>query len=153
MLCQVKALGSSWVIVVLSCWKNRNFVLTKIILINHRKVLFPWFALQKINIQITQVLLVFQNFLSSRSFRKVRLLQTVLFWWLYGFLWWVFAIEKLEYSRYNKKQNKNWFDTALIVVVCFLILTGLTKVLLSFVWLKFSSFGLSYDGWRKDVRA
>ena len=42
----------------------------------------------------------------------------------------------------------NWFDTILIVVVCFLILTDLTKVLLSFVWLKFSSFGLSYDGWR-----
>ena len=35
----------------------------------------------------------------------------------------------------------NGFDTALIVVVCFLILTNLTKVLLSFVWLKFSSFG------------
>ena len=42
----------------------------------------------------------------------------------------------------------NWFATVLIVVICFLILTDLTKVLLSFVWLKFSSFGLSYDGWR-----
>ena len=26
-----------------------------------------------------------------------------LFWWLYGFLWWVFAIEKLEYSKYNAR--------------------------------------------------
>ena len=26
-----------------------------------------------------------------------------LFWWLYGFLWRVIAIEKLEYSRYNAK--------------------------------------------------
>ena len=26
-----------------------------------------------------------------------------LFWWLYGFLWWVFAIEKLEYNRYNAR--------------------------------------------------
>ena len=76
-----------------------------------------------------------------------------LFWWLYGFLWWVFAIEKLEYSRYNAKKIMNWFDTILIVVVFFLILTDLTKVLLSFVWLKFSSFGLSYDGWRKDVKS
>ena len=42
----------------------------------------------------------------------------------------------------------NWFDTVLIVVVCFLILTDLTKVLLSFVWLKLSSFGWYYDGWR-----
>ena len=34
----------------------------------------------------------------------------------------------------------------------FLILTDLTKVLLSFVWLKFSSFGLSYDGWRNKEK-
>ena len=27
------------------------------------------------------------------------------------------------------------------MVICFIILTDLTKVLLSFVWLKFSSFG------------
>ena len=45
-----------------------------------------------------------------------------------------------------QKQNKNRFVTVVIVVVCFLILTDLMKVLLSFVWLKFSSFGLSYDG-------
>ena len=42
----------------------------------------------------------------------------------------------------------NVFAIVLMVVVCSLILTDLTKVLLSFVWLKFSSFGLSYDGWR-----
>ena len=30
-------------------------------------------------------------------------------------------------------QNMNWFDTVLIVVVCFLTLTDLTEVLLSFV--------------------
>ena len=46
----------------------------------------------------------------------------------------------------------NLFDTALIVVIYFLILTDLTKVLLSFVWLKFSSFGLSYDGWRNKEK-
>ena len=47
----------------------------------------------------------------------------------------------------------NWFDTVLIVVVCFLTLTDVTEILLSFVWLKFSSFGLSYDGWSKDVKS
>ena len=44
-----------------------------------------------------------------------------------------FAKEKLEYSRYNARKNMNWFATVLIVVICFLILTDLTKVLLSFV--------------------
>ena len=36
-----------------------------------------------------------------------------LFWWLYGFLWWVFAIEKLEYSRYNAKTKYElvWYIT------------------------------------------
>ena len=42
----------------------------------------------------------------------------------------------------------NRFDTTLIVVVCFLLLTDLMKVLLNLVWLKFSCFGLSYDGWK-----
>ena len=32
-----------------------------------------------------------------------------------------------------QKQNMNWFDTTLIVVVCFLLLTDITKVLLSFM--------------------
>ena len=44
----------------------------------------------------------------------------------------------------------NGFATVLKVVIHFVILTDLMKVLLSFVWLKFSSFGLSYDGWRNE---
>jgi len=40
---------------------------------------------------------------------------------------------KLEYSRYNAIINYEWFATVLRVVICFIILTGLTKVLLSFV--------------------
>ena len=35
----------------------------------------------------------------------------------------------------------NWFPTALIVVTCLLILTDLTKVSLSFVWLNFQVLG------------
>ena len=49
--------------------KDRNFALTKIILIFYQKVLLPCFFLQKINIQIAQAVLCFQNFWSSRSFR------------------------------------------------------------------------------------
>ena len=42
----------------------------------------------------------------------------------------------------------NGSATILRVVICFVILTDLTKVLLSFEWLKFSSFGWGHDGWR-----
>ena len=120
-MCQVKPLGSSWVIVVWSCWKTETYALTKIIFINHRKVILPWFFLQKINIQISQVVLIFQNFWSFRSIRNIQiatdcsvfdrfcfLCVVCLFWWFYGFLWWVFAIEKLEYSRYNAKIKYEW---------------------------------------------
>ena len=121
--------------------------------------------MQKINIQIGQAVLIFKNFWSFRSIRNILiatdcsvfdrfcfLCVVCLFWWFYGFLWRVFAIEKLEYSRYNEKIKYEWFDTVLIVVVCFLILTGLTKVLLSFVWLKFSSF-LGYLTMDEGIRS
>ena len=50
----------------------------------------------------------------------------------------VFFDEFLPYKSWNivdiiEEQNMNWFDTTLIVVICFLILTDLMKVLLSFV--------------------
>ena len=38
----------------------------------------------------------------------------------------------------------NWFDIVLIVVVCFLILTDLTKVLLSFVLWSFQVLGKAF---------
>ena len=47
-----------------------------------------------------------------------------------------------------QKQNKNEFATVLKVVIYFIILTDLTRVLLSFVWFKVSSFGWDHDGWR-----
>ena len=96
--------------------KDRNFALTKKILIFYQKELLPWFFLQKINIQIYQVVLFFSEFLEFQKFsfksdcyrlfcfdRFCFLCVVCLFWWLYGFLWWVFAIEKLGYSRYNTK--------------------------------------------------
>ena len=36
-------------------------------------------------------------------------------------------MKKLYYSRHNAKKNMNWFATVLIVVICFIILTDLTK--------------------------
>ena len=50
--------------------KDRSFVLTKTIVKNHQNVIKCQFFLQKINIQITQVFLVFQNFWSSIIIRK-----------------------------------------------------------------------------------
>ena len=117
--------------------------------------------LHKIDIQISHVVLIFLNFWSYRSIRSFQiatncsifdrfcfLCVVCLFWWFYGFLWRVFSIEKLEYSRYHARIIYEWVATVLIVVICFLILTDLTKVLLSFVWVKFSSFRWLYDGWR-----
>ena len=42
----------------------------------------------------------------------------------------------------------NGFTTVLEVVICFIILTDLTRILSSLVWLKFSSFGWDHDRWR-----
>ena len=113
-MCQVKPFGSYWVIVVWSCWKTETFALTKIIFIFNRSVIKYQFIVKKINKQTSQVLLMFQNFWSFKSIRNIQiatdcsvfdifcfLCVVCLFWWFYGFLWWVFAIEKLEYSRYN----------------------------------------------------
>ena len=38
----------------------------------------------------------------------------------------------------------NWFDTVLIVVICFLILTDLTKVLLEFCVIEVFKFWVRY---------
>ena len=124
-MCQAKPLGSSWLIVVWSCWKTETYALKKIIFINHRKVLLPWFFLQKINIQIAHVVLIFQNFWSYRSIRNIQIATdcsvfdrfcllciVCLFRWFYGFLWWVFAIEKLEYSTYNVKIKYEWLSNS-----------------------------------------
>ena len=125
-MCQVEPIGSSWVIVVWSCWKTETFALMKIIVKNHQNVIKCQFFLQKINIQIAQVVLIFQNFLSYRSIRNIQITTdcsvfdkfcflciVCLFWWFYGFLWWVCAIEKLEYSRYNTKTKYElvWYNT------------------------------------------
>ena len=50
-------------------------------------------------------------------------------------------MEKLEYSSYNAKKNMNEYATVLRVVICFIILTDLTKVLLSFCDWSFQVLG------------
>ena len=138
----------------------------KTILIFYQSVIKCQFFLQKINIQIAQVVLIFQIFLGYKSIwnsqiaTNCSILTDSVFFVLCAYFdgSMVFFDEFFPYKSWNpvdimKEQNMNWFDTELIVVIYFLILTDLTKVLLSFVWLNFSSFGLSYDGWKKDVRA
>ena len=160
-MCQARPLGWFGWKLIWSCWKTETYALMKIIFINHRNMLLSWFILKKIYIQFSQAFLISHDFWSYRSILNIQiaidcsvfdrfcfLCIVCLFWWLYGFLWWIFAIKKLEYSRYNARTKYEWVATALIVVICFLILTDLTKVLLSFVWLKFSSFVWCYDGWR-----
>ena len=151
-MCQVKPIGSSWVIVVWSCWKTEIFALTKIILVFYQSVIKCQLFLQKINNKKFHAVLIFQNFWSYTSIKSLQiatdysvfdrfcfLCVVCLFWWIYGFLWWVFSIEKLEYNRYNAKKM-NSFGTVLIVVVCFLILTDLTNIFVEFCvilrWMK-----------------
>ena len=47
---------------------------------------------------------------------------------------------KLEYSRYNAIIKYEWFTTVPKVVICFVIITDLTKVFVEFCVVKFSSF-------------
>ena len=126
--------------------KDRNFALTKIIVENYQHAIKCQLFLHKINIQITQAFLVFQNCWSFRSIRTNQiatdcsvLTDSVLFVlcaYFDGSM--VFFDAFLPWKIWNtvdiiQKQNMNWFDTVLIVVICFLLLTDLTKVLLSFV--------------------
>ena len=102
--------------------------------------------MQKINIQITLVFVIFQKFWNHRSIQKSQIVTDcsvltgcvffVLCAYFDGSM--VFLDEFLPYKSWNtvdiiQKQNMNWLDTVLIVVVCFLILTDLMKILLSFV--------------------
>ena len=77
-----------------------------------------------------------------------------LFWWLYGFRWWVFAIEKLEYSIYNAKTKYELVRYRTYSSDLLSDTNGSHEGFVEFCVIEvFSSFGLSYDGWRKDVRA
>ena len=97
------------------------------------------------NVQITIDCSIFDRF----YFRCI----VSLFWWIYQFIYqWIKPWKSYITVDTMQKQNMNWFATVLIVVICFIILTDLTKVLLSSVWLNFSSFGWDHDGWRNKER-
>ena len=100
------------------------FLITSLIS-NQRAIKYQFF-LKNINIKISQVVLSFQNFLGYRSILNTQiatdcpifdrfcfLCVVCLFWWFHGFLWWFFAIEKLEYSRYNARTKYEfvWYNT------------------------------------------
>ena len=115
-MCQAKPLGSSWVIVVWSFWRTETFMLMKTIFIFNQSVIKYQFFFRSIYIQISQVFLIFQDVWSYISIRNIQIATdcsvfdrfcflciVCLFWWFSGFLWWVFAIEKLEYIRYNAR--------------------------------------------------
>ena len=71
-----------------------------------------------------------------------------LFWWLYGFLWWVFAIEKLEYIRYNTKKYELVFYNSYSSDF-FLILTDLTKAFVEFCVIEVFKFWVILQ-WMKE---
>ena len=111
-----KAFGIIWEIVDLILFKNKNFCIQKNNFNKSQKHDFALSFLHNINKKNSHVDLIFQNFWSYRSIRSLQiatdysvfdrfcfLCVVCLFWWFYGFLWRVFAIEKLEYSICNAK--------------------------------------------------
>ena len=119
-MCQARPLGWFGWELIWSCRKTETFALTKLFFIFIRRVILSLLFLKKINKQIIHIVLIFQNLWSYRSIRSSQIathcsvfdrfyfLCVCLFWWFYGFLWRVFAIEKLEYSRYNAKIKYEW---------------------------------------------
>ena len=56
---------------------------------------------------------------------------------------------KLEYNRYNAIIKYEWVATVLIVVICFLILTDLTKVFVEFCVIEVFKFWVR-SRWMKE---
>ena len=71
-LCQVEPLGRLGWKLIWSCWKkNRNFALTRIIVIFNRRVILSWFFLKKINREIPHVHNFISEYLELRKYSKV----------------------------------------------------------------------------------
>ena len=108
----------------------------KLIFIFYQRVIKYQFFLHKINIQIAQVFLIFQNFWSSRSFQNSQIatdcsvLTDSVFFVLCAYFdgSMVFFDEFLPYKSWNIvdiiQKNMNWFDTTLIVVVYYSYTNG-----------------------------
>ena len=102
----------------------------KLILFFYQRAIKYLFQLQQINIQISQVFLIFQSFLSYRSIRNSKIytdrsvLIDSIFFVLCAYFdgSMVFFDEFLPQKSWNtvdiiQKQNINWFDTSLTVVI------------------------------------
>ena len=109
----------------------------KIIIIFYQRAIKYPFHLQQINIQISQVFLIFQNLWSYISVQNSHIatdcsiLTDSVFFVLCAYFdgSMVFFDEFLPQKSWNtvdiiQKQNKNWFDTSLIVVVYFSYTNG-----------------------------
>ena len=153
-------LGNSCLILL----KNKNFCDHENNSHFNRRMIKYQLFLKKINIKIVHVVLIFQNFWSYRSIRNSQiatdcsvfdrlcfLCVVCLFWWFYGFLWGVFAIEKLEYSRYNARIKYELVCNRTYSSDLFSYTNGSHEGFVEFCGMKFSSFGLYYHGlWNKE---
>jgi hypothetical protein len=126
------------------CW-NFDFLLERENLLN---------VLHNIYIWISHVFHIFQNFLSYISMTLIQIFTdcsvldrfcfcciVCLFWWIYGSYRGVWVMEKLEYSSIMPILNFNQFTRVPKVKDLFVILTDLTRFLLSFVCWSFQVLG------------
>ena len=162
---QAKPLGSCWVIVDLILLKNKNFCAQRNNFHKSQKRAFCSEFLHKIDIQIAHVVLIFSNLWSYRSIRNIQIATdcsvfdrfcflciVCLFWWFYGFLWRVFAIEKLEYSRYNARIKYEWVCNSTYSSDLFSYTNGSHEGFVEFCVIEVLKFWVIY-GWKKDRRA
>ena len=110
---------------------------TKLILIFYQRVIKYPFHLQQINIQISQVIIIFKNFWSYRIIRNGQIttdcyvLTDSVFFVLCAYFdgSMVFFDEFLPQKSWNtvdiiQEQNMNWFDTTLVVVIYYSYTNG-----------------------------
>ena len=125
--------------------KNRNFGCSAWFYIFYWKVKRLCNFLHNTSIQIFYCFLIFQNFWSYKIWLMFRLLQTVLFktdsvfdalfcsfWWNYRLYQWYTPWKSYIKVATMQKQNMNWLETVLRVVICFIILMDLTELSVEF---------------------
>ena len=132
-----------------------------------RTIKYP-FHLQQINIQISQAVLIFQNFWSYRSIRNSQIttncsvLTDSVFFVLCAYFdgSMVFFDEFLPQKSWNtvdiiQKQNMNWFDTSLIVVIYYSYTNGSHEGFVEFCVIEVFKFWVILrwmeEGWKSLI--